>query len=157
MLGLDLRPADARDPLSAETNCAAGDEAEPGDAVVLLTLVQRDLQSEADAEHGASRGGALTHRVVEPALAQACHRRAGGADPGKNRQIRVQNIRRRVGRDHLRAEPAERKLDRANVACAIATDRHVHRIPFVDGTSAPSCRSAVRSARPVALNAASAT
>ncbi len=105
----------------------------------------------------ATGGGALAQRVVEPALAQSRHRRAGRADAGENREVGVEHVGRRVGGDDVSAEPLECELDGADVAGAVAADRDVHRIPFVDGTRPPSSRSAARSARPVALNAASAT
>ena len=140
------RPADARHALRAQPDGAAGHEAEPRRAAVLLALVERDLEAEADAERRAARGGALAQRVVEPALAQSRHRRAGRADAGENREIGVEHVGGCVGRDDLRAEPLERELDGADVARAVAADRDVHRIPFVDGTRPPSSREAPRAA-----------
>ena len=49
----DLGPADARDAPFAQAHGAAGQDAEPCDAAVLLRLVECELQSQADAEDGA--------------------------------------------------------------------------------------------------------
>ena len=135
--GLDGRPADARHTLAVQADRTPRDDAEPCDATVLLALVERELQPEAD---HVRRG------------AEAFHRRARGADARQDREIRAGKIVGQVG-----AEAAQRELDRAHVAGAVARDRDVHRIPFVEGINEPSGRSAARSARPTALNAASAT
>ena len=86
------------------------------------------------------------------ALAQPVHRGARRADAGKNSE---------VGRAHVcrlgDSEPGEREPHAAHVAGAVLADRDVHSTPFVDGSPAPSVRTAARNARPTALNAASAT
>src|SRR4051812_21290365 len=86
-----------------------------------------------------------------PARTQALHRRACGADARKHGKICTADV---VGQ-HC-PEPRERKGDRAHVAGAVFADRDVHRRPFVDGSPALSVCTATRSARPTALNAASA-
>src|SRR5581483_7491615 len=48
---VESRPADARHPALAQPNAASGHEPEPADAAVLLRLVERELQPEADAEN----------------------------------------------------------------------------------------------------------
>ena len=58
--------------------------------------------------------------------------------------------------DDLCAEPAQCDLDRADVPRAVVTDTHLHSTPFVEGIPADSARTAIRSARPTALYAASA-
>src|SRR4051794_6312991 len=147
-----IRPADARHALGLDPHRAAGDEPETGDAAVLLALLERELQPEADAER---RLRARTEHVDEPAVAQALHRRARRADAGQHREVGGLHVV-----DQLGTEPCEGKLHRADVAGAVTADRNrlAHNTPFVEGSSAASpTRLASRSARPTALNAAPAT
>src|SRR5215468_5730302 len=60
--GVDRRPADARDAALAEPPRAAGQQAEALDAAVLLRVVERELEPEADAER---RLGARAERLVD--------------------------------------------------------------------------------------------
>src|SRR4051794_37097630 len=62
---LDGRPTDAGHALGAQAHRTPGNEAEAGDAAVLLGLVERELEAEADAECGAAGSGALEQRLVE--------------------------------------------------------------------------------------------
>ena len=144
-------PADARDPITLQADRLARKEAQPGYAAVLLGLLDRQLQTEADAEHGAAVGVAGAERDVVAAHAQALHRGACRADPRQDGEIGVVDVGSQLG-----AETAERDLDRAHVAGAVLADRDSHNRPFVDGSPAPSRAVATRSARPRALNAASA-
>src|SRR6516165_9475945 len=57
--GLDLRPADTRHALVPQADGTAGNEPEAGDAAVLLGLVERELEPEADPEDRPPRGVAL--------------------------------------------------------------------------------------------------
>ncbi len=135
-----------------------GDEAEPGDAAVLLALVERELEAEADAERRPSRRDALAQRVVEPALAQPRHRRAGRADAGEHREIRVEHVGGRVGRDDVRAEPRGTRARRsARCRRRSRRSRRSQDRPSSTGRARRPAGRAARSARPTALNAASAT
>src|SRR5437763_7892310 len=149
---VDVGPADARDAALAQAHRAAGDDAEPFHAAVLLRLVERELQPEADAEHGPAVVHSVAERVVEPAPAQAVHRRARRSNAGKHREVRSRDVA-----GQARAEARERDLDRARIPGAVVADRDIHMTPFVDGMPSPSRFTATRSARPTALNAASAT
>src|SRR5262249_29840785 len=130
----------------------ARQQAEAVDAAVLLGALDRELEAEADAEHGLRGRDPRTQRLVEALLAQLVHGRAGGADAGQHREVGARDV---VG--HLRAEPTQRDLDRADVPGAVIADRDLHSTPFVDGMPADSARSATRSARPTALYDASTT
>ena len=86
-----------------------------------------------------------------PCAPQLVHRRARRADARQHGEIGARDVV-----DELGAEPAQRDLDRADVPGAVVADGDLHSIPFVDGMPADSARTAVRSARPTALYAASA-
>ena len=101
---------------------------------------------------GRPAGDARPQRLVVAALAQAGHRGARRADAGQDGEIGSRDVV-----DELGAEPVERERDRAHVAGAVLADRDLHSRPFVDGSPSPSRATATRSARPTALNAASAT
>src|SRR5207237_6222636 len=110
----DLGPADARDAALAEAHRASREDAETLDAVVLLRFLERELQPEADSEHGPALVDTRAQDVVEPAGAQAAHRGRGRADAREDGEVR----RRGVAAD-LDAEPFERELDGANIARAV--------------------------------------
>src|SRR5258708_3048335 len=149
---VDVGPAHARDASFQQARRAARDETEPGDAVVLVRPVERELQAETDPEDRPVLLEPLAQHDVVRALAEARHRGARRADARQHCEISCAD----VGGD-LGAEPAERDLHGAHVAGAVAADRDVHRIPFVDGMPAPAGATAIARARPTALNAASAT
>src|SRR5438270_10678200 len=96
--GLDRSPADARYASLAQPHCAAGDDSEPGDAAVLLRLVERELQAEADTEDRAVRGVPFAEDVGR--VAEPVHRRARRADTREDGEIRAGEV---VG--ELGAEP----------------------------------------------------
>src|SRR4051794_9063945 len=148
----DLRPAHAGHTAFLDAHRAARNETEPLHPAVLPRPFERQLQAEADAEHRAPRRDAGTQRLVMAAVAQPRHRRARRSDPGKHRKVGGGDVR-----DDRCSEPLERELDRTDVAGPVLADRDPHRTPFVDGRPAPSRATATRSARPTALNAASAT
>src|SRR5690348_12612103 len=147
-----VSPAHARDAPRADALGAPGDEAEARHAAALVRPVERQLQSETDPEDRPPRAEALPQRDVVATAAQAGQRRRRRAHAGEHGDICAGDIR-----DHVDAVPAERKLDRAHVARAVLADRRVHIVPLVEGRPSPSARTALRSARPTALNAASAT
>src|SRR5215216_7124021 len=72
----DLRPAHARDAAVADALGAAREQAEPGDAPVLVRPVERELEAEADAEHGPARIDARPELLVVAARPQLCERGA---------------------------------------------------------------------------------
>src|SRR5690349_19046254 len=78
--GLHMRPADARNTLRLDADGATRHEPEPVDAAVLLGVVERKLQPEADPE---CRFHTLAQYLVEAALAQPLHGRARAADAGE--------------------------------------------------------------------------
>src|SRR5579872_4450458 len=149
---VDTRPADARHAAFAQSHGAPGNEAETLDAAVLLALLERELQAEADSEHGTARVDARAQRVVEAALAEPVHRCGRRADARQHSEIRTRDVV-----DELDAETREGERNGTHVAGAVVADRDVHIVPFVDGIPSPSRRTATRNARPSALNAASAT
>src|SRR5688572_28982186 len=73
-VGLHRRPADARDAARAEPDRSTGKEPEPGDTAVLLRLVERELQAQADAEREATITHPSAQRLVESPIAQPVHR-----------------------------------------------------------------------------------
>jgi hypothetical protein len=154
---LDRRPADARDAPLAQPHGAAGDEPEPGNAAVLLGLLERELQAEADPERRPPEPRALAERLVEPARAQPRHRARRRAHARQDGDLGLEERGRFLDELRARPEPRERELHRAHVPGAVRRDRDRHSSPFVDGIPAPSRATAARSARPTALNAASAT
>ena len=101
---------------------------------------------------GRSSATRCAQHLVEPLPPQLRHRRAGRADARQHREVGGRDVV-----DELGTEPAQRDLDRADVPGAVVADRDLHSRPFVDGIPDDSSRSAVRSARPTALYAASAT
>src|SRR5581483_2813894 len=148
---LDRSPADARHARVLQADGAAGDEPEAGDSAVFLRLVESELQPEADAEDRPPRCVALAQRVG--GLPEPVHCRPRRPHAGEDGEAGVLEIA-----DELRAEAPDGELDGTDVAGAVARDRdRGHITPFVEGSTSPSRRSAARSARPVALNAASAT
>ncbi len=92
------------------------------------------------------------------AVRSAGHRAARGADAGEHGQVRRRRLPPgRSSAKRVAPEPLEREPDRAHVAGAVVADSDPrHSTPFVDGTPLPSGATAARSARPTALNAASA-
>src|SRR5579862_3328279 len=149
---VDLGPAHPRHASLADPLCAAEEQAEAWDAPVLLRPLERELQAEADSENRTTVVEALSQRLVVTARAEPVHRGAGAADARQHREVRAADVVREA-----RAQPRERQRDRAQVAGAVLADGDVHSTPFVDGNPALSLRTAARSARPTALNAASAT
>src|SRR5712691_475512 len=149
---VDLGPADARHAPLAEAHGASRQDAETLDPAVLLRLLERELKPEANAEHRLALRDARAQDVVEPAGAQAAHRSRGRTDAGKDGQVRGPGVAADFG-----AEPLERERDGAHVPGSVLADRDSHSVPFVEGIPADSRRTAARSARPTALNAASAT
>src|SRR5581483_6473440 len=148
---VDLCPADARDAVRLEPHGPARHDAEAGDAAVLLALVEGELKAEADAENRTA--GLMTLAQDAGGGTEPVHRRARRAHAGEHCEVGPLEV---VG--DLCAEPADGELDGAHVARAVARDRHrLHIRPFVDGSTSLSLRMAALSARPVALNAASAT
>ena len=149
---VNLGPAHARNPVGLDSHGSARQDPEALDAAVLLRPFERKLEPEADPEHRTIGGHTCAQHLVEPLPAQLVHRRPGRADAGQNREVGSRDIV-----DELGAEPPKRDLDRPDVPGAVVAHGDPHRLPFVDGIPLDSTRSAVRSARPTALYAASAT
>src|SRR5207248_779321 len=118
----------------------------------LLRPVERELEPEADAKDRPPSFEPLAQSLVVPARAEAGHGGPRRADAGKHGDVGGRD----VAGDRY-AEAAQRDLDGTHVAGAVAADRDVHIVPFVDGTPSPAFATASPSARPTALNAASAT
>ena len=116
----------------------ARQDPEPVDAAVLLRVLERELEPEADAEHRPLLGDPRAQRVVEPLPPQLVHRRAGRADARQHGEVGAGDVV-----DELGAEPAQRDLDRADVPGAVVADGDLHSMPFVDGMPDDSTRSAV--------------
>src|SRR5688572_20854103 len=154
---LDARPPDAGNAVAAQASGVPGEEGQPRDAAVLVRRIERQLQSQADAERRLARGDALPQGGVEVANGEALHRGARRPHSGENGEVGARHVLRVARSARVGAEALERQQDGAHVAGAVLADGDPHRRPFVDGRPAPSARTAVRSARPTALNAASAT
>ena len=112
---------------------------------------QARAQAETDAEdrpvlREPRASAASCPRARSPAIAARAIRRPAG------RRGRRRGRRRRAPRRAARSGP-----DRAHVAGSVLADRNLHSRPFVDGSPAPSERTAARRRAPTALNAASAT
>src|SRR5262245_14882840 len=148
----DFGPAHARDAAAAQADGAARHKPEPRDTAVLLRPLESELEAEADAEDRPPALEPLAQLFVVAALAQPRHRRARRADAGEHGDVGAGDVVCDLG-----AEPAERDLDRAHIARPVSADRGVHIVPLVDGTPSPERAAAAPSARPTALNAASAT
>ncbi len=114
-------------------------------------MLERELEPEADAEDRAAVGHARAQNLVESLTLQLVHRRACRADAREHGEVGTRHVV-----DELGAEPSQRDLDRADVPRAVVADADLHSFPFVDGIPLDSTRSAVFSARPTALYAASA-
>ena len=129
------------------------EEAEP--AAALLALLEEELHAEADAEHRAGRRDALAQGVGEPAASSSRAAALGVADAGDHRERRLAHDGRVGVTARLCAGAREAGADAAQVARAVVGEddsqralRRAGRRPFAHAS---------RSARPSALNAASAT
>src|SRR5204863_43544 len=78
-------------------------------------------------------------------------------DAGQDGEIGRRDGVRSFGDGHISVEPCECREDGTHVAGAVVADGDFHNTPFVEGMPVPSARTAARSARPTAWNAASAT
>ena len=63
------------------------EEAETVDSAVLLALLERELEAEADAERRPPAVNALAERVIQPARAQPVHRARRRPHPGQHGEI----------------------------------------------------------------------
>ena len=150
-----------------EADGAAGQDPE-GLGAVLVAALEQQLEAEADAEERAIRRDPGADRLDEAAVAQPVHRGSGRADARHDAAGPGRRCRSPVTARWTRAPAVvERLLDRDEVAGAVVDDgdarsagghiRHPSD-PFVDATPVRrgSGSHATRSARPSALNAASA-
>src|SRR5207245_5656620 len=152
-VGLDRRPPDPGYTSFADARGAAGHEAEPGDAAVLLALLEREVEAEADAER---RPHACVKRLVAAGSAERGHCGARRADARKDGEVRAQHVVRIRSHARVDAEAREGEEHGAEVPRAVVDDCDVHNLPLVDGMPKEPGASASRSAPPTALNAASA-
>ena len=90
--GLDSSPADARDATIPQPNGSPGKQAEARDAAVLLGLLERELQPEADPERRAAACDPASQRLVEAPIAQA---RSSRSPPTRRRAARQDRRPRR--------------------------------------------------------------
>src|SRR5262249_62129950 len=122
-----------------------------------LPVAEAQLQAGAGAEDRPAVGDAPAYRIREPPLLEAAGRRAGVPNAGDHRQSCGDDLSG-VGRDRrARSRPCEGGADAAQVAGTVVGEDYVHSDPLVEGVAAPFSEHASRSARPIALNAASAT
>ncbi len=128
---------------------------------VLVAAVEEELHPQADAQEGAVGGDPAPDRLHEPAPSQPFHRGPGRTDAGHHEGVGAGQVRLPVRQDDLGAGRAQGLVDAHEVAGAVVDDGDPGhpRLPFVE--AAPPRRgsgaTATRSARPRALNAASAT
>src|SRR4029079_2579507 len=91
---VDARPADSGDAAVAHPDRAPCDEPEPGDTTVLLGLLERQLQAEADPEDRPARSETRRQRLVVAAGAQPPHGGPRRADSGQHREIGAGDVAR---------------------------------------------------------------
>ncbi len=139
---------------------APGEHAERPRAV-LVAAVEQELHAQADAQEGAVGGDPAPDRLHEPAPPQPFHRGPGRTDTGHDEGVGAHHVRLRPRQHDLGAGRAQGFVDAHEVAGAVVDDGDPGhpRLPFVDATPARRGSGAIatRSARPRALNAASAT
>src|SRR5262245_23761859 len=151
----ELVPAHVRDAARFEPAHRSGED--PQAEAALLALLEEELHADADPEHGPVSRDPAAQRGVQ---AEAFEPTDGGRDVTHTRddgQIGSDDTRR-VARDQdVSARTLEGRSHAAHVPRAVVRQNHLHATPFVELTPAPSRAHASRSARPSALNAASAT
>ena len=127
--GVDLVPADVRDPLAGlghQPPDAAGDQPEPVVEAALLALAGEQLHAEADAEDRLAlrRGGA--QRVAPAGIVEPVHRLAERADAGHDDRSGIGD-RGGIGGDQgLGAALLEAAARRGQIAHAIVDDEDAH-------------------------------
>jgi hypothetical protein len=161
-----LVPADMRDSQAgpAQRRHLSGDQAEPIRPLELLGTVEQQLHPQADPEQRRAAGDPLADRLDETELMQIAHRQRKRPDARQDEPVGSPQLVA-VGRDRRpRARVLERLLDRAAIAHPVIDHADARpgahtSVPFVLGTpvSLGSTATAARSARAVALNAASIT
>src|SRR5581483_4687495 len=122
----------------------------------LLARAEQELHSHADPEHRPARPDPGGERLVEPALAQAASRAARVSDAGDDGERRRLHLGGVLRDNRIAARTRQRRADAAQVARAVVGEHDPHSAPFVEPPP-PLGAHASRSARPTALNAASAT
>src|SRR2546425_11579004 len=127
-------------------------------AAVLRRLLEEQLVAEADAEDRPSLQGQLDHAPPQPTLRELFKGRRKRPHARQDHAIGVIELigvsrQRRVGSDMEKSA-----VDRAHVAYTVVDDRDHPSRPLDEGTPGPPPAAiAWRSARPKALNVASAT
>src|SRR3954447_9080445 len=162
---LDLVPADVRERRRLdELGSPAGKDPERR-GVILVAAVEQKLQAETDTEEWLVTAGPGANRSREPGCIEPCHRRSRRADSRDDKAVRVRQGVRVGSNDDVGTDRRERLVDRDEVARAVIDDGdpgsrgpHHPSEPLVDATPSRrgSISQATRSARPSALNAASA-
>ena len=110
---------------------AALEDAEPGDAGVLVAFLEQELVSDADAEEGSICGNPLANRLDQLASFQLGHAVAEGPDPGKDEVGEVAKAVRAVEDSWFDAEFADRVVHASQVSCAVVDDADVHELDGV--------------------------
>ena len=124
---------------------------------MLRRLLEHELIPEAHAEHRLAPPRQLDDRPAQAVLGQPGQRGSKRPHTGQDDALGALQLGRIGGQAHLRPDMDQRALDRADVAHAVIHDRDQPSKPFDDGTPAePPGAMASRSARPSALNVASA-
>src|SRR5207248_7604529 len=133
---------------------AAVQDTEAPRASVLGGRLVKHLHAHADAEERKVAPGRVHGDGVEPRGPKRLQAATEGPDAGQDHAVGPLGL---LGLGHqpgVTADALERLLGRPEVADPVVQDGD-HSRPFVDGTSAPSTRTASRSERATALNEAS--
>ena len=150
----ELVPAHVRHGRRVELANTAGEQTQA--LAPLVALLEEDLEPDADAEHRPAGIDAVAQH--SPRAAPAPRRRAPAWPTPATTASGARGDLRRIRRDdRLRARAGQRRADAAQIAGAVVGEHDLHASPFVDWTPPDAGAHASRSARPSALNAASAT
>src|SRR2546425_12325033 len=150
----ELVPPHVRD--APRAHAAHGPPQEAETLPALLALLEEKLHAHADAEHRPAGFSPLSQRLCQAALFE--HPRGGAemSDPGDDRERCLADSGCVARYLRLRARALQCRADAAHVARTVVGQYNPHAAPFVERTPPPSRAHASPSARPSALNAASA-
>ncbi len=136
---------------SARTSLREKSEARVSGASSLDANMACKSQADSENRHSGLERGA--QRLREVPLAQACDECGEVPHARQHDRFRCGQLRgldRALG---IRAQPAQRALDRRQIPGAVIHDRDFHSSPFVEGSTRRSCLSRVTAKRSAFANA----